>query len=322
MPIVERSTYTKRPFFLLNGHLETIVPSIFGKVEHVAYERERMELNDGDFLDLDWLKSGNSRLMIISHGLEGGADRYYVKRTARHFSERGWDVLAWNCRSCSGEMNRKPRFYHHGDTLDLAAVIDHSLTENKYSRVVLFGYSMGGSMSLKYLGENRDRPLEIAGAITYSVPVNLKDSALQIEKKQNRIYEKRFLKKLKDKIELKSKMHPEVVSARGIDEIKDFNTFHERYTVPLHGFSSIEDFYLTATCDQFLEQIQVPVLIANAYNDPMLGEKCYPFEQAARLENVFLDVPRLGGHVGFTLKKQAHSWMEQRAESFLDEVLQ
>jgi predicted alpha/beta-fold hydrolase len=321
MPLVERSTYTRRPFYLFNGHLETIVPSLLGKVDEVPYERERLELHDGDFLDIDWLRSDSSTLMVISHGLEGSADRYYVKRTARYFHDRGWDVLAWNCRSCSGEMNRKPRFYHHGDTPDLSTVIDHALAGKSYEKVVLFGYSMGGSMSLKYLGEQRERSDVIAGAITFSVPVNLKDSAVQIEKKENRIYEKRFLQKLKEKILLKAEMHPEVVSAEGIEDIRDFDTFHERYTVPLHGFSSIDEFYNTATCDQFLDDIQVPALIANAHNDPMLGEKCYPYEQAARLKNIFLDVPRIGGHVGFTIKKEAHSWMELRAESFLNEVI-
>ena len=113
--------------------------------------------------------------MIITHGLEGDSARHYVIRTADYFSQRGWDIIAWNCRSCSGEMNRLPRLYHHGDTVDLGFVVDLSLGLG-YDSIVLVGTSMGGSMSLKYLGE-ADRNRRIKGAITFSVPCNLKDSS-------------------------------------------------------------------------------------------------------------------------------------------------
>lgn len=142
---------------MVNRHMETIIPSMFFKVDDIIYDRERLELSDGDFLDLDWLtgKKKKENLIVLSHGLEGSSDRYYIKRAARYFHERGWDILAWNCRSCSGEMNRLPRFYHHGDTEDLSKVIDHVL-KSSYKKVILIGYSMGGSMSLKYLGEERN----------------------------------------------------------------------------------------------------------------------------------------------------------------------
>ena len=303
---------------MINGHMETIIPSMFFKVEEVDYQRERLELPDTDFLDLDWLENANDRLIILSHGLEGSSERYYVKRSAKYFAERGWDVLAWNCRSCSGEMNRLPRFYHHGDSDDLGHVIDHALKRD-YSKVVLMGYSMGGSMSLKYLGEERPRDERIIAAATFSVPVNLKDSSDQLEKKGNKIYEKRFLKKLKEKIRLKAEQHPDKISTGGLDEMKDFNEFHERYTVPLHGFNSIQQFFDSSTCDQYLDRISVPVLIGNAFNDPMLGEKCYPYKLASESNQVHLEVSKNGGHVGFTYMNRSYSWMESRAEQFINE---
>jgi predicted alpha/beta-fold hydrolase len=318
MPFIPASNYKRRPLWMLNGHMETVIPSMFFKQASVNYDRERLELADDDFLDIDWLRDeAYEQLMVITHGLEGSADRYYVKRTADYFHRRGWDILAWNCRSCSGEMNRLPRFYHHGDTDDLASVIDHGVNTKNYKRIVLVGYSMGGSMSLKYLGENRIRPDSIAASVTFSVPCNLADSARQLTLKSNRLYESRFLKKLVEKIKLKADAHPDVIDTSGIDEIKTFDEYHERYTVPLHGFKSMEDFYRKATCDQFFQGINVPSLIVNAENDPLLANGCYPYDQVKELDQVYLEIPSKGGHVGFTMRRNGPSFMEYRIESFL-----
>ena len=125
MPIIKNSTYPNPPFYQFNGHLQTIIPGIFRKVKGVNYDRERLELSDGDFLDLDWIRKGNKNIVLLSHGLEGDSDRQYILGAAKYFSQNGWDVLAWNCRSCSGEMNRNPRLYHHGDIEDIGTVVNH-----------------------------------------------------------------------------------------------------------------------------------------------------------------------------------------------------
>lgn len=315
MPVVE-SSY-RSPFYLINGHWETVVPSIFFKVRENLYERERFELNDGDFLDLDWIRNGSNRCMILTHGLEGDSGRYYVKRTAKYFAEKGWDILAWNCRSCSGEMNRLPRFYHHGDTPDLASVVGQALKKG-YQEVFLMGYSMGGSMILKFLGEKR-QDARIIGASVFSVPCNLRDSAVQLRLSENRFYEKRFLKKLVHKIKIKADQHPDIISGEGIDQLEDFDQFHDHYTAPLHGYSSKEEFFDQATCDQFLHSIDRPVLIVNADNDPMLGAACYPYEVASSHDLLTLEVPKTGGHVGFTLTRKGPSYMEYSTQSFIDD---
>lgn len=290
---------------------------MFFKVKENLYtSRERIELADGDFLDVDSLVNGNKQCMLLTHGLEGDSGRYYIKRTARYFSERGWDIAAWNCRSCSGEMNRLPRFYHHGDTPDLHEVILR-LLDRGYEQLVLVGYSMGGSMSLKYLGEAIRDP-KIRGAVVFSVPCNLKDSSVQLTRKENRMYEQRFVRKLIDKLKAKSQLGSPIDLSQ-IDSIKDFDTFHEMYTAPLHGFSDREDFFTQATCDQFLPNINVPTLIVNALNDPMLGDLCYPYDKARESEFVFLETPKRGGHVGFTIKPNAPSYIELRIESFINE---
>jgi len=314
MPLIPTSHY-QPPFHLFNRHLETIIPSIFRKVS-ALYQRERIELTDGDFLDLDWLSKGRNKLVIVSHGLEGNSDRHYAKGMAAYFFERGWDSIAWNCRGCSGEMNRLPRFYHHGATEDLAAVVDHAI-QKKYSHIVLVGFSMGGSMTLKYLGERKDRIADaIKSAIVFSVPCDLGSSARELEKSNNKFYLNRFLKKLGAKMLTKSSMFPNQISIKGFEKIKSFREFDNRYTAPLHGFSDADDFYSRASCGPYLSTIQNPVLIINALNDPFLPEACYPYELAKNHDFIYLETPARGGHVGFSLPTQTENWMELRAFEF------
>ncbi|WP_424961172.1 YheT family hydrolase [Ekhidna sp.] len=317
MPII-KSKYHKRPWYFFNGHFETIIPSLFYKVEGIAYDRERLELDDGDFLDLDWVKQGNKRLIVLSHGLEGSADRHYIKRPAQYFSQKGWDILAWNNRSCSGEMNRLPRFYHHGATEDIAAVIDRGLEEG-YEEVVLIGYSMGAGMQQKYLGE-RDADNRIKGAISFSVPCNVQNSADMLRKGAGRIYEKRFVSKLKEKILAKAEIVE--MDVDGIRDVKNFRQLDERFTLKVHPeYNSADDFYARITSDQFLPNIKIPLLIVNAINDPMLGEPCYPIELAEQSDNIYLEMPEKGGHVGFTIPKNEWSYMEYAADRFIKEVI-
>ena len=240
---------------------------------------------------------------------------------AAYFHKRGWDVLAWNYRSCSGEMNRALRLYHHGVTDDLHTVISHGLSLN-YEQAALSGFSMGGSTTLKYLGEKGDAlDSRIVAAAVFSVPCNLWDSAVQLTLKGNRYYKNRFLKKLIKKVKHKAEIHPDQIDITGIDSITTFAEFDERYTAPLHGFKDAQDFYLTSTSDRFYHNIKIPTLIVNAKNDPMLGEKCYPYDLTKNHEFLYLEIPDHGGHVGFSLKRKKHSWMELRAFEFISDHL-
>ena len=303
-------------YYLTNGHLETIVPSAFRKVKNVLYQRQRLELDDGDFLDLDWLRHDDAvvkKLVIISHGLEGSSERHYSRGMAKYFHKHGWDALAWNCRSCSGELNRLPRFYHHGDTGDLQRVINEAYRK-QYDHIALVGFSMGGSFSMKYLGEqgpNIDK--RIKGGVGFSVPCDLGSSAAELDKPSKSFYRNRFLKKLGKKILAKSLIYPDKLSYAGYDQIKTFKQFDDRYTASLHGFKDAADFYSKSSCDQYLKNIVVPALIVNAANDPFLTPECYPKE----LPNVDLEIPARGGHVGFSLYGE-ENYMEIRAYQFLN----
>jgi uncharacterized protein len=318
MPLIP-SSYKTPPYFLFNSHAETIIPSIFRKVVG-DYERERLELVDGDFIDIDWMRSNNKKLVIISHGLEGSSERHYSKGMAKYFYDRGWDALAWNCRGCSGVMNRLPRFYHHGATEDIAAVIDHVI-QLKYEHITLVGFSMGGSMSLKYVGERRGMlPTQVRSAVTFSVPCDLKSSATELDKPSKKFYLNRFLKKLEKKIRAKSALFPEQISTAGLEKIKTFREFDNKYTAPLHGFADADDFYAKASSGPYIHSIEIPTLIVNALNDPFLPDECYPVEIAKNHLNVYLETPSRGGHVGFSLYGTSESWMERRAYEFAERL--
>lgn len=316
MPLV-KTLYT-RHWTLFNPHLETIVPSMFRNVDNVIYRRERISTIDNDFLDLDWVQNDHSRLIVISHGLEGSSGRDYVKGMARIFSEHGWDVLAWNCRSCSGEINQRFKLYHHGATEDLDDVLNFVITNYpQYREIVLVGFSMGGSLSLKYVGEKGAHlPHMVKSAIAFSTPCNLESSARRLSEKGNAFYRKRFLKKLKYKILQKATQFPEKFNLTGIDAIEHFNEFDARFTAPMYGFSSASEFYHYASAENYLHNVKIPVLIVNALNDPMLPEACFPVEIAKKQPMVFLEMPAHGGHVGFYHPGQKYSWAENRALDF------
>jgi predicted alpha/beta-fold hydrolase len=230
---------------------------------------------------------------------------------AHYFSQNNWDALAWNCRSCSGEMNRLPRFYHHGDTQDLKTVIEHAQKGN-YISIALVGLSMGGGISLKYLGEYSNQlPDSIIGAVGFSVPCHLGSSASELDKPSKSFYRNRFLKKLRKKIETKSKLFPNEVSSHDFDKIKTFEQFDNRYSAPLHGFKDAKDFYQKASCEPFLSSINVPVLIVNAENDPFLPAECYPKSLAKEHKYLHLEIPATGGHVGFSIGNSKINWMEK-----------
>ncbi|SJZ65867.1 YheT family hydrolase [Sediminibacterium ginsengisoli] len=318
MPVLE--TPILRPAFLhLNGHLQTIFPLLLRRIDFRYTDRERVELPDGDFLDLDWHRNPepSDKLVLITHGLEGDSSREYVRGLAKLFVANGYDVLAWNCRSCSGEMNRLPRFYHHGDFADLHFVLKYAIGTYGYKDVVLAGFSMGGSLTLRAVAENTDSlPTEVSSTVSYSVPCDLKACAEALTRKENRVYLKRFLKKLGEKIKAKEKIFPGVISAEGFHNIKNFSDFDNRYTAPLHGFDDADDFYRNASVKPALKKIRVPSLIVQALNDPFLVPACIPYEEAAENPSLYLEVPATGGHCGFMIRNSNYTYAELRALEF------
>lgn len=310
----------KAPFLYRNAHVATVLPSMFREIP-LDYSRERINLSDGDFLDIDWVNGGNDKIVIISHGLEGNSHRHYVAGTAKLFSDRGWDAVGWNCRSCSGELNLLPRLYSHIDAPDLSEVIDHVLATKRYQKIALVGFSMGGAITLNYLSKMKEHhPLELSAAVAISAPVDVGASADELEKSKNRFYLQRFLKKMVKRIKLKAEQFPQMINISGVDSISTFREYDIRYTAPLNGCENPEEFYRRASTKDYLTGIKTPTLLLIAKNDPFMPTSCYPYEAARDHEFFHLEVPKRGGHVGFTIKSLQYSWMEVRALAFISGI--
>ncbi|QDH81624.1 alpha/beta fold hydrolase [Echinicola soli] len=316
MPLITNTTYAG-PSVLFNGHLQTIFPALFRKHLSLPFDRERITTPDGDFLDLDWLRQDSKKLVIICHGLEGDSRRPYMQGMAKHFFQNKYDVLAWNFRGCSGELNIRPFFYHSGATYDLETVINHA--EDKYEQIYLIGFSLGGNLTLKYLGELLPKSPKIKKSVAISVPLHLKSSCNKISSGENLIYSNRFLKTLKEKVQKKALMFPDDLSTAELHKIKTLREFDDKFTGPMHGFRDASHYYDQCSSLYFLEGITIPTLILNAKNDPFLSEKCFPVDKAHALENVYMEFPEIGGHVGFSPRKRKEIyWSENRAFEFID----
>jgi len=318
MPLIPTSNY-KPPLIFNNRHLNTTYPSLIRKVEGVRYERERLNTPDGDFLDLDWYFNGGSKLILGLHGLEGDAQRPYIQGMLKLFGRHGWDGAGLNFRGCSGELNRLPRSYHIGDTGDLQFVIRHILNNYRYDEIALFGFSLGGNVTLKYLGEQgKELPNVIKRAVAFSVPCHIESANVEIQKWFNRVYRNRFLNSLNAKLLAKAKLFPEQVKLPEEGLPKTFQEFDDIYTGPIHGFRDAHEYWSSNSSIHFIPGIKIPVLLINAQDDTFLSPKCYPVELAEKMKNFYLEIPEKGGHVGFvTSDKDGFYWSERRAADFI-----
>ena len=318
MPLVE--SRFRPPPWLRNAHLQTVWAVLARRGIELHYERERLELADGDFLDLDWSRAGNrDRLAILSHGLEGDSAAGYVRGMAAALNTAGWDALAWSFRGCGLEPNRLLRFYHSGETGDLGRVISHATP--RYRQIALVGFSLGGNLTLKYLGE-LPIPPTVAAGVAISAPVDLAASARRLDQQRsNRVYLRRFLKTLVAKVEAKARVFPGEIDTTGIRRIRSFQEFDDRYTARLHGFRDAADYWAKASARPYLPSVAVPTLLINARDDPFLAPECFPTPEAEASAYFFLEAPAHGGHVAFvdTLRRRGLNWLERRTVEFLTE---
>lgn len=320
MPILD-ADYAP-PLWLRNGHVQTLWPVLFRPFPRIAFRRERLDTADGDFVDLDLLSScpgiPKRGVAILSHGLEGNSRRKYMLGMAAALAEDGWDIVARNLRGCSGEANRTRRMYHMGETDDLHAVILWCL-ERGYTRVVLVGFSLGGNQLLKYLGESPERvPPQVRGAVAFSVPCDPAGAAEIMDRPACAVYMEYFLRTLRAKMHEKAARFPQYPSVRDVARMHTFRAFDDRFTAPLHGFRSAQEYWERTGCASFLENIRIPSLLVNAADDPFLSPGCYPREAARRNPALYLEIPRHGGHVGFVMPGPANLyWSEARAVRFL-----
>lgn len=321
MPILEPSYRAKGLF--RHYQINTIYAGAFRPLPRVGYQRERIDTPDGDFLDLDWGLAGNGRQLLIGlHGLEGSADRPYIRSMVRHFNRRGWDAVGLNFRGCSDEPNRLLRSYHIGETGDLRWVIRHAIQNKGYRAIVLAGYSLGGNVLLKYLGEDAEQvPNEVLGGVAFSVPCDIEGANVEIHRPRNRIYQRRFMVSLNAKMLQKAQQFPGQINLP--DPMPTtFRGFDDHFTAPLHGFRDAVHYWDSCNSLQFLPTLCRPALLASALDDSFLSDTCYPYDLAEQLPQFYLETPRHGGHVGFVTQwGRGAYWPERRAYRFVEEVL-
>lgn len=340
MPLID-SSY-RSPVWLRNGHLQTLWPTLFRPKGLLPYVRQRIETPDNDFIDVDIVHAcsagsgadagangaadnkgtGNTKAVIISHGLEGNSQRPYVRGMACAFQTAGWDVIARNMRSCSGEPNRTRRLTHMGDTGDIHTTVVHALTLG-YTQLVLVGFSMGGNQCLKYLAENSGRvPAEICGCVAISVPCDLVSAVEVLSLPSRRIYMEYFLRTLREKMRQKAAQFPDFPDVSTVDSMRTFGEFDGQFTAPINGFSSAMDYWTKSSSAPLLPHLAVPTLLINAADDPFLTPSCYPRDIASSNPYFHLEVPHFGGHVGFaTLHTHNVYWTESRAVAFVEEKI-
>lgn len=314
----------KPAWWLPNSHLQTIFPAVFRRRVDFPTERERLELPDGDFIDLEWVKAEDPSkpLVLVLHGLEGSIESHYARGMLRAISQLGLRGVFMHFRGCSGEPNRLSRNYHSGDTGDLAYVVRELRNRNPEVPLGAIGFSLGANVLLKWLGET-DKENPLRAAIAISVPFELHKAAKRIQRGFSRFYQWYFIKYLRMRMSNKFNKVPVPIDPKIINQVSTIIEFDDKITAPLHGFRGVDDYYMTASSRQYLHNICVPTLILHAKDDPFFSEDSIP-ETNELSPFVKLEVTETGGHVGFIAGNypwRPQYWLEMRAPEFLKEFM-
>jgi len=321
MPII--TSEFKPAWWLKNPHLQTIWGTKFKQKTEIELIPQRIELDDGDFIDILKTPEINNKLIVlILHGLEGCVDSHYVKPLIKHLDENGFGVYFMHFRGCSGELNRLLRGYSSNDSADLQACINTIKDDHQRNPFAVIGFSLGGSVALKWLGENAENADTTVG-IAISVPFKLRDTAIKLEKGPARIYQHHLVGLCQQKYQMKEEVLESSLNVN-IKELNTFYLFDDNITAPLHGFKSAEDYYEKCSSRQFLKAIRKPTLILHAKDDPFMWDHTAPEEHELSKE-VHLELTDQGGHVGFISGKypwKTEYWLDQRILQWLKQQRQ
>ncbi len=326
---------TFRPAWWLPGpHAQTIGARLLRRRTGVEFRRERVPTHDGDFLDLDWVARVDGRpvldtgpLAIVLHGLEGSARSDYALQLYRTLAQGGIAAVGLNFRGCSGEINRVARMYHSGETGDVAAMVERIVRQFPGRPLGAVGFSLGGNVLLKFLGERgAERGADggpIAAAVSISVPFNLAAGAERLSQGFARVYQWFLMRKLQDKLRAKVSLVRDHVDVDRALAARTFWDFDDAATAPLHGFEGADDYYRRSSCNQYLASVRVPTLLIHALDDPFLPQDAVPVD--APRENPVLESAFTpgGGHVGFVSGPpwSPAFWAEQTAAQYLVQKL-
>ena len=327
--MVRRSENTYRPaWWVPGGHAQTLWAKFFRRRQPLLARRQRWATPDGDFVDVYRTAADQrSPRLLLLHGLEGTVRSHYVGGFFREATQRGWAADLLIFRGCGDEPNTAPRFYHSGETTDLAFVINRVRQEYPDAPLLLAGISLGGNVLLKYLGESGESACDaIAGAAAISVPFDLERGARFIGEGFSRIYDRHFLRSLRRKALAKLEQYPRLFDRESLIQARNIYDFDDAVTAPVHGFADAHDYYSRSSSIGFLDQIRVPTLLLSAVDDPFLPSDVLDQVRsiAAANPSLHLEFTARGGHVGFVggrLPWRPVYYAERRAADFLDSRL-
>jgi len=303
------------PIWCVNGHVHTIGSSLFRRSPETPFRRLQIDTPDGDFLIADWSDSGaTDQAVLLLHGLEGSSERYYIRELMHAFFAQGYSVLALNFRGCLGPINKKRRFYHSGETSDLSFIAHWLRKEKQIQHLAAVGFSLGGNVLLKYLGERGSQSV-IDAAVAVSVPYDLKVGSLRIGRGINKIYQHYFLRSLNKKLKMKR---------NNIDDIPHFTgrtlyDFDDQITSKLHGFSNAEEYYRTCSSQRFLSEISKPSLLIHAHDDPLCEMETVPLQTINKNSYLKPLMVKQGGHVGFW--STPRGWLRSITTRFVNQMV-
>jgi len=314
----------KPAWWLPNSHFQTVWPTLFRRrVNNLSIKRERFELLDGDFIDIDWVDS-NSRgpIVIILHGLEGSIESPYAKGMLKAIHQEGWRGGFLHFRGCSGEHNRLERFYHSGDTADVDYIVRMLKAREPHTPIGAIGFSLGGNVLVKWLGETQASNV-LNAAVAISVPFELNKAVLRINRGFSRLYQWYLLTCLRKKIRDKFQKQSCSLKLPSLSRLGSLKEFDDAITAPLHGFLNADDYYHRSSSRSYIKTIQKPTLLLQARDDPFMVEEVLPLPHELS-SFVQLEITEKGGHVGFVSGRfpwSASYWLEKRVPLFLKHYL-
>ena len=288
------------PRWLPGGHAQTLYSVLLAPRPRIHYRRVRWEAPDGDFVDLDWVDGPEpAPLVVLFHGLEGSSKSHYAQTTMAFLKSRRWRGVVVNFRGCSGELNRRPRAYHSGDSDELDWILRRLHKCAAGAPLFAAGVSLGGNALLKWLGEDRPRSAQLVrAAASICAPIDLRVAGDHLGTGINRLYTRHFLRTLKAKALQMLDRFPSLANGQAVAKARTLRDFDDCFTAPVHGFRDTDHYWSASSSKPGLKSIRIPTLIINARNDPFVPAASLP--TAAEVSDaVVLDYPDFGGHVGF-----------------------
>jgi len=305
-------------WWLRNPHVQTIYASKLAKRPKIATRQERLELSDGDFLDLNWSTASDGPIVCLFHGLAGCVDSAYARGAFAALEAAGFRPVFMHHRGCSGEPNRLATSYHSGHTVDIAHTIKLVHERFPNESVSAIGFSLGANALLKYLGETGDQ-CGLNRAIAVCPPLVLSTCADSINTGFAKVYQRYLIGLMHKQYALKRERYPELNLEPLPKGLNTFWKFDDAVTAPLHGYENVHDYYERCGARQFLPKITIPTQITYALDDPFFSPSVLPNKDGLP-DNVHLQITDHGGHVGFIEHRapaEFTHWLDKRLVEYL-----